>query len=366
MRITYKLTAKSRIAVTALDLPASCSRPLGRETLCIPWTTFAGRVRQGLQARLREHTIERFATLEEVLFPERSRYLNPTDGISFSDLRCIGIQEPNDTGTVGVVDPNRILHPVIHEALHSVPPGTEFFGSVTLPPGPSGIERSIALSALAELARLGRGGVRGLGYFELQVVSRDARVVFTSYSWDDVAHLLWVRDLAVALMDHGMDVRWDQVDLLFPSARGADSFTAPSSSPLPLATIEARRRLVSAWPNAMIEELMRSASSIHEKVFKKWMRSAVANCDKVVAVLTPPYRSKAISGERGVGFEYQQLIAEREPLSVKLQRYVGILRKGELAQSMPPLLDGRPVCDLRGSTSGSMGAQRVVELLRTG
>ena len=133
----------------------------------------------------------------------------------------------------------------------------------------------------------------------------------------------WVRDLAIRLTHHRLDVVLDQL-----------------SPELDLAA-----------PQAEINQ---------------WMTQSIDNCDKILAVLTPRYRQKAEDNVGGVGYEYQRLLAEKPMISKRLGRYVGVLRQGERSESLPRYLASRPVIDLRTSLDESENIASLLRELRSG
>jgi hypothetical protein len=210
--------------------------------------------------------------------------------------------------------PNRVRTQTV------IPAKTELLGKVIFDNEPNGIERSIGLSTILDIPSWGGNRTRGYGKWTVEIIKRSSLIVFISYSWEDKALKNWVQELALRLIDGGIDVLLDQF---------APSFTLAAKQ----------------------EEI------------NDWMMQSVNNCDKVIAILTPQYKYKAENSLGGVGYEYSKLCAERGQISNKLNRYIGVLRKGSYAKSLPELLKNRPVFDMRNSQIGNAAFSELVQEL---
>ncbi len=126
--------------------------------------------------------------------------------------------------------------------------------------------------------------------------------VFISYSHDSLDHKKWVEILAQRLESDGLHVILDQWDL-------------PSGGDLP-----------------------------------RFMHS-MASADKVIAVCTPSYVSKADSGKGGVGYETMILTAQLMK-NVKLEKIIPIVRVPvENGDSVPLFLTSKLYVDFRNDPS---------------
>ncbi len=290
--ITYKLVLKSPLLLPNWqDMPQR--EIIGK--LTIPGSSLKGLTREWFQRLSRSFATEEVGQREQLLFGGIASAAN----VLFTDAYCLNqgesIEHPflSTDGRTSTPSQEVLTRPTI-------PPGTEFVGKVIFTSEPSGIERCIALSAILDIPRSGKG----YGDFDVQILDRSSTLVFISYSWEDVAHKEWVRNLALRLIREHIDVVLDQL---------APSFNL----------------------NSPQDEI------------NAWMAQSINNSDKVIAVLTPEYRQKAEIGIGGVGFEYHHLLTERGIVSKKLGRYVGVLRKGDYSESLPLYLKERPVIDMR-------------------
>lgn len=289
--IKYKLTAKTPIFSHRLEAWAQKADGI----LFIPGSSLKGAARN--QYKQRSSPIETgiIESTERLLFGDMTSASN----MLFSDALCTSHQEIELHTSVAINRSAKSLGQVV--AREAIPAGTEFVGKVIFTEKPNGVERCVALSAILDIPRWGPYATRGFGQWSVSILERSSVAVFISYSWEhDEQHKKWVRDLALRLIDTGVDVLLDQFVPMF------DKQTP-------------------------------------QKEINEWMIQCVNNSDKVIAVLTPTYRHKAENGLGGVGFEYNRLCAENGKFSEKLTRYVGILRKGDRSTSLPKYLDNRPV-----------------------
>jgi len=120
------------------------------------------------------------------------------------------------------------------------------------------------------------------------------KVVFISYSWEDVEHQDWVLKLAGNLQSvYGIKVIIDKASLGF----GSD---------LP-----------------------------------HFMESSIDKADKVLVILTPEYKVKAEDRTKGVGYETTMLSQELFESSITKIKIIPILRKGNKEISSPKFLSSK-------------------------
>ena len=136
--------------------------------------------------------------------------------------------------------------------------------------------------------------------------------VFVSYSHDDQQHKDWVLRLSTRLVKNGVDIILDQWDL----ALGGD---------LP-----------------------------------HFMESGLADSDRVLAICTTPYVTKADVGRGGVGYEKMILTAQLLK-SITENRIVPIVRSAAQPEVVPVFLSSKRYVDFRDDSSFEM---RYAELLR--
>ena len=121
---------------------------------------------------------------------------------------------------------------------------------------------------------------------------------FVSYCWEDVAHRIWVRDLAIRLRRDMIEVTLDQ------------------------------------WHAVPGDQL------------PEFMETAARETDFVLLICTPKYKSKADQRHGGVGYEGDVMTAE--VFTKKDQRkFIPILRRGEWADAAPSWVLGKYYIDLR-------------------
>lgn len=125
--------------------------------------------------------------------------------------------------------------------------------------------------------------------------------VFISYSWEDESHKLWVKELADKLLADGIDATVDQYDL-----------------------------------------------SLGDRL-PQFMGQSISGADYVLIICTPTYKEKSDARKGGVGYEGHIISAEL--LSCGNERkFIPVIRKGTIAQSLPKCLSGKLGLDL---TEGS-------------
>ena len=137
-------------------------------------------------------------------------------------------------------------------------------------------------------------------------------LVFISYSWDNMIHEKWVRQLAGDLMDNGVKVILDQ------------------------------------WENKPGDDI------------PHFMDESGTIAERVICVLTPNYKLKACQLIGGVGYEYRNITAEMFD-NVLTNKFIPVLRNGSPQESIPVALFGRVYVDMRDD---SKYAEKIEEILR--
>ena len=123
--------------------------------------------------------------------------------------------------------------------------------------------------------------------------------VFISYSWEDVDHKSWVRELAFSLRKDGVEVILDQWDLIL-----GDSLT-------------------------------------------EFMETSISKSDYVLIICTPNYKMKADRRIGGVGYE-ESIITAQAMYGCKKTKFIPILRRGNWKESAPIWLLDKMYEDLSG------------------
>ena len=113
--------------------------------------------------------------------------------------------------------------------------------------------------------------------------------VFIHYSWDNELHKVWTLYLANRLISDGVDVIIDQYDLKLGSNN-----------------------------NYFMEK--------------------INNAAKVLLIMTPEYKIKADNRTSGVGYEYQIITTEFSKNIANNNKFIPILRAGEIQLSIPTFL----------------------------
>lgn len=130
-----------------------------------------------------------------------------------------------------------------------------------------------------------------------QMVNAVHPKVFISYSWEEESHKLWVKELADKLLADGIDATVDQYDL-----------------------------------------------SLGDRL-PQFMEQSISGADYVLIICTPTYKEKSDARKGGVGYEGHIISAEL--LSYGNERkFIPIIRKGTITQSLPKCLSGKLGLDL--------------------
>jgi hypothetical protein len=305
--ITYKLVLKTPMFVNYYDIG---------EKLVIPAAAIRGVAKAEFQYRTTLMQFGQSDTSENLLFGGEKVRVDFT----FTDAVCSTPPSLNERNFVsldrmtGAVDGRKNVSRV------TVPAGTEFIGKVCFGEKPDGIQRSIALTAILDIARLGSRRSSGYGTCDVFIQNRSSTIIFISYSWEDQDHRLWVLSLAKRLIDSGIDVVLDRLSSTFYE-------TAPQFE------------------------------------INKWMIQAINNSDRILAVLTPKYKQKSEQGLGGVGFEYTHILSEQGRVSKRLERYIGVLRSGDTYESVPHCLKDSPIVDLRPNLDTELGISTLMKAI---
>ncbi len=139
----------------------------------------------------------------------------------------------------------------------------------------------------------------------------ESPLVFVSYAHESPAHVTWVIKLAGELRSRGIDVRLDQWDVRL----GGD--------------------------------------------LAVFMEQTVTRAKRVLLILTPEYKRKADNPEGGVGYEKTIITAELMK-DLGTIKFVGVLRSGSPAESVPTFIGTRRWSDFRDD---SLYAEKFEELV---
>ena len=121
--------------------------------------------------------------------------------------------------------------------------------------------------------------------------------VFISYSWEDESHKTWVKNLADKLLADGIDATVDQYDL-----------------------------------------------SLGDRL-PQFMEQSISDADYVLIICTPVYKVKSDARKGGVGYEGHIISAELFSGSNE-KKFIPVIRKGTVIQSLPKCLSGKLGIDL--------------------
>ena len=120
--------------------------------------------------------------------------------------------------------------------------------------------------------------------------------VFLSYSHDKVGHMKWVSDFASKLQQHGVQIIFDQRDL------------------------------------------------IHGQNPIEFMESGVKDCDKVLVICTDSYVNKANDGEDGIGYE-PMIVTKKLVEDFGVSKFIPIIRQTLWEDKTPEFLKERVYVD---------------------
>ena len=137
---------------------------------------------------------------------------------------------------------------------------------------------------------------------------------FISYSWDDDAHIEWVKDLATRLRQDGVDVTFDR------------------------------------WHAVPGDQL------------PAFMERAVRENDYVIAVCTPNFKEKSDRRRGGAGYEGDIMTAEVF-ISGNQRKFIPVLRCGQWAETAPTWLKGKYSIDLTGNPYSELQYETLLRTL---
>ncbi len=137
--------------------------------------------------------------------------------------------------------------------------------------------------------------------------------VFISYSWDSGEHQSWVISLADLIEENGANVIIDKKGLKFGG---------------------------------------------HIKTF---MLTSILQADIVLMILTPNYKTKADKLEGGAGYEYNIINDELFKIILTNDKYIPVLRIGDLKTSVTAFLQGFTYVDLREGSDYNKNLKELLE-----
>jgi hypothetical protein len=137
--------------------------------------------------------------------------------------------------------------------------------------------------------------------------------VFISYSWDDSEHQKWVITLADLIEDKGGNAIVDRNNLKYGGH------------------------------------------------IKSFMWSSIIDSDIVLIILTPNYKRKADAYEGGAGYEYNIINDDLFKIIKKNEKYIPIIRKGDLRSSATNFLQGFNCLDLRDGEDYDENLKRLIK-----
>jgi len=141
----------------------------------------------------------------------------------------------------------------------------------------------------------------------------DKTNVFISYSWDNPAHQKWVVALA------------DLID-----AKGGNAVVDRTHLP-------------------------------YGGHIKSFMLSSIMTSDIVLIILTPNYKRKADAYEGGAGYEYNIINDELFKIITRNEKYIPIIREGDLESSVTNFLRGFNCLDLRDGEDYDENLERLIK-----
>lgn len=277
----------------------------------VPGCTIKGATHREFQRRFDRTKNIQNDHLETLLFGGINGKQSVAGRMIFSDLVC---KKPPDLKHFSQIEIDPLTGKTIAGNVYDYtvfPENTSFVGKVYIDGAVNGIERSIALSSVLDIPNLGRGGAKGFGATEIEIIDRNNSIVFISYAWQNEKHMKWVRNLGEELMNENLDVILDQL--------------CPTFKP-----------------------------DVEQQVLNIWMSNSINNSDKIVSVLTPLYKEKAVrGGPDGVGYEFNLLRREKGLVHENLDRYICVMRHGSLQSNLPIELKNNPIFDMRNTINGA-------------
>lgn len=93
---------------------------------------------------------------------------------------------------------------------------------------------------------------------------------------------------------------------------------------------------------------------------KSFMLSSIMNSDIVLIILTPNYKRKADAYEGGAGYEYNIINDDLFKIITKNEKYIPIIREGDLQSSATNFLQGFNCLDLRDGKEYDENLERLI------
>jgi len=150
------------------------------------------------------------------------------------------------------------------------------------------------------------------------MIKEDKINVFISYSWDSKEHQEWVLSLADQINNAGANAIVDRTHLKYGG---------------------------------------------HIKTF---MVKSILQADIVLIILTPNYKSKADGLKGGAGYEYNIINDELFNVITENEKYIPILRSGDMISSVTAFLKGFNYVDLRDGTDYKRNKEELIsQILQT-
>lgn len=297
MFLEYNIVLKTPLVVSSPPMPTSLpslfSEPSGNRLLILPGSGLKGMARNSFRSILGTSVEE-----EDTMFGSSEN----TGKIMFSDIIYDG--EVLQSTTVGLDRTDEKAASL--DSYEMIPAGSKLKGKVHIAPDVTVRQINVVRHSIYLLSLTRIGNRRSSGHGECEIEFPDlesAGLVYLSYAWEDDAHKEWVLSLADNLVSAGIGVIFDQYDLTI-------------------------------------------GDNIH--VF---MEDGIARAKKVLIVFTPFFKEKASSRHGGVGFEYSLINGELFDMLAENNKFLPILRKGDVKSSIPPLFREYLYCDMRDDSS---------------
>ena len=144
--------------------------------------------------------------------------------------------------------------------------------------------------------------------------SSELPTAFISYSWDDVPHKTWVRNLATRLRSDGVEAILDQWELV-------------------------------------------AGDQIPE-----FMENAITDNDFVIVICTPKYKERCDGRRGGVGYEGDIMTSE-VLYENNDRKFIPVLRSGSWTESAPTWMRGKKYVDLSDFPNSEDGYQELLQTL---
>ena len=150
---------------------------------------------------------------------------------------------------------------------------------------------------------------------DMEKTNMDRPTAFISYSWEDESHIAWVKSLADRLIADGINVNVDQYDL-----------------------------------------------SLGDRL-PHFMERQITEANYVLIICTPTYKKKSDARKGGVGYEGHIISAELCSTNNE-RKFIPVIRKGTIGESMPIFLAGKYGIDLCNNEEYEEHYKELVSALR--